>query len=325
MSPAIALRHRLQNGVQALLLLAGMALLLGAIGWFVAGTAGVAGVLLVGSAFLLVSPRISPRFVLRMYSARPLAPAEAPELFRIVLGLSHRAGLPRVPQLFYIPSAVLNAFSVGRQGEAAVALTDGILRSLSRRELRGVLAHEIAHVQANDIWIMGIADSIGRLVWLGSLFGQALLIVNLPILLMGARTLPWWPILLLLAAPTASALLQFGLSRTREFDADLAAAEFTGDPAGLAQALDKLERAQRGLFERLFLPRGRAQPSLLRSHPATEDRIARLMALAAGPEAPETQAPPPRDHDPSHSTLLLPNDWPVIVHAPTRRWHGIWY
>jgi heat shock protein HtpX len=217
----------------------------------------------------------------------------------------------------------MNAFSVGRRGEAAIALTDGLLRNLSRRELTGVLAHEIAHVQANDIWIMGIADSMGRLVWLGSLFGQVLLLVNLPLWFAGGHTLPWWPIVLLMAAPSLSALLQLGLSRAREFDADVSAAELTGDPEGLALSLDKLERAQHGWFERIFLPRGRqSQPSLLRTHPATEERIERLLALdQARRRGDEEEIPTP----PEWRIGLLPDGWPVITRRPSRHWHGMWW
>jgi heat shock protein HtpX len=320
MTPPGAIPHRIRNGAQALLLLGGMGALVAWVGWFVAGTAGTAGFLVIGLSFLLVSPRLSPRLILRLYGARQLTPWEAPGLFELLETLSRRAELPAAPRLYYIPSAILNAFSVGRGAEAAIAVTDGLLRGMPRRELAGVLAHELAHVRHNDIWIMGLADSVSRLVWLGSLFGQALLLVNLPMLLLDREALPWWPILLLLAAPTIGALLQLGLSRNREFEADLTAASLTGDPRGLALALDKLEQARQGLFERILLPgRREAQPSLLRTHPATEERIERLLALE---RAEEREIPEPVVEIP---VTFIPEDWPAVTRRPARRWHGVWY
>jgi heat shock protein HtpX len=110
--------------------------------------------------------------------------------------------------------------------------------------------------------------------------GGLLLIINLPLLLLGRAQVSWTFILLLLFAPTVATLLQLGLSRAREYDADLEAAELTGDPAGLASGLNKLEHQGAGLWERIFMPGRRLpEPSLLRSHPPTEERVRRLLAL----------------------------------------------
>jgi heat shock protein HtpX len=316
-----SLAHRLLNGAQALALLIGMGLLLAWVGWFVAGTVGLGGFLAMGLAFLFVSPRFSPRLILRLYRARPLMSGEVPGLLRLVEALAVRAELTALPRLFYIASPVMNAFTVGRRANASLALTDGLLRNLTARELTGVLAHEIAHVRHNDIWIMGLADSASRLVWLGSLFGQALLIINLPLVLLDQVMLPWLPILILLAAPTLSALLQLGLSRNREFEADRVAAQLTGDPRGLALALDKLERYQRGLFERILLPgRREPQPSLLRTHPSSEERIRRLLELERD-LAPEPAAAFALADWPE----FFPADWPTITRPAARRWSGVWY
>jgi heat shock protein HtpX len=192
-----------------------------------------------------------------------------------------------VPRLYYVPSAMLNAFAVGSPRDAAIALTDGILRHLDLRELTGVLAHEISHVRNRDLWLMNLADLTGRLTRMMSLLGFGLLIIGLPMWLGGAGHLPWLLLPLLMFAPQLTVLLQLALSRSREFDADLDAAGLTGDPAGLASALVKLERHQRGLWERILLPGHRLpEPSLLRSHPPTEERIARLAALSGAAAEP---------------------------------------
>jgi heat shock protein HtpX len=179
---------------------------------------------------------------------------------------------------------MLNGFAVGRPGDAVIALTDGLLRSMTLRELAGVLAHETSHIRNNDLWLMGLADLVGRLTRLMTLAGLLLLILALPMWWAGVSNLPWLVIPLLLFAPQLTTLFELALSRAREFEADLDAAGLTGDPAGLASALAKLERAQRSPWERLLLPGYRLpEPSLLRSHPATEQRIARLRALEAAP------------------------------------------
>jgi heat shock protein HtpX len=223
-----------------------------------------------------------------MYRARPVSRLEFPIGHAVLDTLTERAGLPSRPVLHVLPSNLLNAFAVGRPDESAVCFTDALLRSLSRREFAGVLAHEISHIRNEDIKVMAIADMVSRFTSALSTFGMIALFLNLPALLFGSGPgLPWLGILLLLAAPTVGGLLQLALSRTREFDADLGAVMLTGDPDGLASALVKLERAQRRNWEGMVLPGGRIpDPSLLRSHPRTQDRIARLMALKQSPELP---------------------------------------
>ncbi len=143
-----------------------------------------------------------------------------------------------------------------------------------------MLAHEMGHVRRNDGWIMGMADIVSQMVNVMSWIGFFLLVINLPMLLLGIFPVPWLAILILILAPTLSSLLQLALSRTREFDADLEAVRLTGDPRGLASGLAKLERLSRSWFERIFLPGRRIpEPSLLRTHPVTEERIKRLQEL----------------------------------------------
>ncbi len=273
-------RHKLRNLLQSALLLGGMVGLLTVCGWLLFGPDGVVGMAAGAALALVFGPRISPHMVLRLYAARELAPDQLPAVFDVLARLTGRGGLERMPHLHYIRSPMLNAFTVGDRRDAAIALTDGILRRLDLRELAGVLAHEISHVRNRDLWLMSLADLTGRLTRVMTLLGLALVIVGLPLWLGGGAHPPGLLILLLLFAPQLTILLQLALSRAREFDADLDAAGLTGDPAGLISALAKLERHQQGLWEQILMPGYRLpEPSLLRSHPSTAERIARLEAL----------------------------------------------
>lgn len=281
MNPANARRHRLGNALQSVLLVAAMAGLLGLLGWVVAEIQGLIVAIVACLLVALLGPRISPRLVLRMYRAGVIRAQQAPRLYAILQELSRRAGLSRMPQLYYIPSPMLNAFAVGDRDNAAIAMTDGLLRNLDERELTGVLAHELSHVRHNDMWVMNLADIIGRMTVALSQFGLFMLFFGLPLVLLGAIDISLPMVLLLIFAPTLTALLQLALSRTREYDADLGAVELTGDLPGMIAALRKLERRQGGWMERIFMPgRRQPEPALLRTHPQTEERIARLRELA---------------------------------------------
>jgi heat shock protein HtpX len=313
MQDPVYTRHRIRNLIQTTVLIVGMMGVLGLSAHLIFGekaffwAAGMMGLALV------LAPRISPAMVLRMYGARPLDPREAPQLHRIVEALARRAGLENAPRLYRVHSTMMNAFAVGDRRSAAIAVTDGLLANLSLRELAAVLGHEIAHVRNGDLHVMMLADLVTRITDSLSLTGQILILVNLPLLAAAGYTISWTGLLLLVFAPTISALLQLALSRTREFDADLEAARLTGDPQALASALDKLERMQAGWIERIFTPMPRIpDPSLLRTHPPTEERIRRLMELdprtlpppllaTAGPVVytrPQRDPPPPRRHFP---------------------------
>lgn len=272
-------RHKLRNLAQSVVLLGGMAGLVSLCAWTLVGLQGLAWILAGAVLGLVLGPRVSPRLVLALYRGRELGPRQFPEGVELLHRLAARAELPRAPRLYYIPSAMLNAFAVGRRDDAVIAVTDGLLRAMSLRELAGVLAHELSHIRNNDLWIMSLADTISRLTVFMSYAGMLLLVFGLPYILIGGGSVPWLLVPLLVFAPTIASLLQLALSRAREFDADLDAAGLTGDPVGLAAALEKLERGG-GLWERLLLPGRRApDPSLLRSHPATEERIKRLLEL----------------------------------------------
>jgi heat shock protein HtpX len=202
-------RHKLQNLLQFVLLLGGMVGLLAVCGWLLFGPDGVVGMGLGAALALAFAPRLSPHRVLRLYRARELTRHQLPPVHHVLARLSERAGLERMPRLYYVPSAMLNAFAVGSPKDAAIALTDGILRHLDLRELTGVLAHEISHVRNHDLWLMNLADLTGRLTRIMSLLGFGLLIIGLPIWLGGAGHLPWLLVPLLVFAPQLTVLLSW--------------------------------------------------------------------------------------------------------------------
>lgn len=279
MNGKIARWHTIINRLQALLLIVAMFGLLALLGWLIWGGDSIIWLLLFGALLVMFNPAISPQLIMRLYRAEQLIPAQAPVLFRIINELSRRAELPNTPNLYYLPSSMVNAFAVGNRRQAAIGLTDGLLNVLDTREVIAILAHEISHIQHNDLWLMGMADLFSRVTSLLSLFGQLLLLVNLPLILLSGVGINWLAILILILAPALSSLAQLGLSRVREFNADLSAVRLSGDPEGLAMALSKVER-QVSLVERILLPGRRTpNPSILRTHPPTEARIRRLLDL----------------------------------------------
>ena len=311
--------HRLLNGVQTALLLAAAGALVGGLAWQLGGR----GPALVACGMLLLAywsaPRISPAIVLRAFHARPLDPGAVPELQRVVTELARRAGLPAAPVLYYVPSDVLNAFAVGHPRRSAIALSDGLLRRLGPRELAGVLAHEIAHLANGDLRLLGFADLASRATGTLSQIGLLLALLNLPLVLVGARAVSWWTILLLLYAPTLSTLVQLALSRTREHDADAEAARLLGDPRPLISALHRIEQWRGRLLRELLVPGTQRlpDPSWLRTHPATAERQRRLLELAPG-------HPPSRDPWRPAEASVAPPLGPEPLRA---RWHrtGLWY
>ncbi|PSJ62190.1 peptidase M48 Ste24p [Mesorhizobium soli] len=274
-------RNRMANTMHTWLLGAAGLFLLAVTAWAFGGPTGMICALIFGAISMAAIRRITPQMVLSMYKARPVSPETFPAGLRIVSELSRRAGLPSIPKLHIIPSQMMNAFAVGRREDSAIAITDALARNLSTRELAGVLAHEMSHIANEDVKVMAFADMVARFTSIMSTVGLFSLFFNIGGFVGGTgHHVPWLGVIVLLLAPTIGGLLQMALSRTREFDADLGAATLTGDPDGLASALTKLEQAQGRRWESLLLPGGRIpDPSVLRTHPRTEDRIARLMAL----------------------------------------------
>lgn len=309
-------RHKLRNLAHSALLLCGMVALLYLITWLLLGPDLALWALAGWAIALFWAPRLSPGIVMRMYRARELAPEAFPAGHDMIRTLAARAGLSRLPRLYYIPSAALNSFTLGSKGDAVISVTDGLLRSLTLRELGGVLAHEISHIRNNDLWVMSLADSISRLTSFFSFAGVILLFFSIPMMLLQASLAPLVVSVVLIVAPTFASLLQLALSRAREFDADLEAAGLTEDPEGLASALRKLEQHQAGLWERVFLPGRRIpDPSLFRSHPTTAERVERLLSLF-----PKERRP----FGPSDRPALGADVRPVTG-RPRWRYNGLWY
>jgi len=279
------LDQKLNNWLHSALLLLAMAAVLAAVGWLLGGGDGMLWTFISGVLAIMFGTGAPPEFILRLYGARRLSYHEAPYLHSKLGELADRAALINTPQLYYVAKEAPNAFTVGTPRNAAVALTDGLLRRLDSRELAGILAHEVSHIGNNDTWILGLAGKMRYLTHLLSLFGQLLILVNIPLALFGKASISWFALLLIIAAPAMMDLLQLAFSRTREFDADLEAARLTKDPYGLASALARLE--PQGIFGRVFpgaFP-GNAY-SLFRTHPHTAERIRRLISLAGESRSP---------------------------------------
>ncbi|EMV2808019.1 M48 family metalloprotease [Escherichia coli] len=308
----VGARHRWLNRLQTALLVLTLPGIAAVAGSLLLDDGGLWLALAAAGFTLLLEPAAASGLTLRLYGARPLYPDEAPDLWAVLRELAARAGLPAVPVPHYVPSGVVNAFATGSKHHAAIALTDGLLRSLTPRELTGVLGHEIAHIANEDLRVMGLADSISRLTHLLALLGQLAIVLSLPALLLGVAEVNWPALLLLAVAPQLALLAQLGLSRVREFDADRLAAELTGDPHGLASALAKIERVSRSWRAWLLPGWGNPEPSWLRTHPATAERIERLLELAPPPAMP-----------PFPSARFVPE---VTVSPRPPRWRtgGLW-
>ena len=321
LDPEVREAHRRQNNIQTFALLGGIALLLAvpvALIWGPIGLAFVAG--LVGVTFL-GARQVPPELIMRAYQARPVTADAAPGLVHILDVLSERAALKERPALFVIPSLTLNAFATGSPGHAAIGITEGLVRKLSMQELAAVLAHEISHIRNNDLTVMAIADIASRIVQGMSYAAVFFLAINMVSLLVdGEASISWLAILILYLAPVLSSLMQLALSRTREYDADLEAAVLTGDPSWLISALQRLERQTGAFWEDLMFPvpgRRTPQPSLLRTHPPTAERVARLKAL-------DNRRDLPRIDVREAPYISVVSAGPIAM-RPRYRFPGIWY
>ena len=276
------------NTLRTGLLLAAMTALFLGVGFLLAGEMGILIALGLAIAMNGFAYWNADKLVLRMYKAREVDARSAPEFHSIVSELAQRAGLP-MPKTYIVDNPQPNAFATGRNPEnAAVAATTGLLQNLSREEVAGVMAHELAHVRNRDTLIMTvtavIAGAIGMLANFALFFGGNR---NNPLGLVGT-------IALMFLAPMAAALVQMAISRTREYGADKGGAEISGNPLWLASALEKLERGSRSIDNQaaednpasahIFIINplhAHKHDNLFATHPATENRIAALRALAS--------------------------------------------
>lgn len=174
--------HRTLNLLHTWLLAAGSLGLLAVTAYVFAGGAGVLIALVFGTLTVALVGRVSPKMVLSMYQAEPVSRQRFPEGHAIMDELARRASLPAVPKLHVVPSRMLNAFAVGRREDSAIAITDGLIRALSLRELAGVLAHEVSHIAHEDLRVMAFADMVSRYTSFMSTFGILTLFVNLSLI-----------------------------------------------------------------------------------------------------------------------------------------------
>ncbi len=279
------------NWFKTTVLFAAILALFMTIGGLIGGREGMLMALLLGGGMNVFAYWFSDKMVLRMYNAQPVDETSSPYLYNMVRELAGRAQLP-MPRVYLIDEAQPNAFATGRNPEnAAVAATTGIVSLLSERELRGVMAHELAHVKHRDILTSTIAATLA---------GAISALANFA-MFFGGRDEEGRPanavvsIIVAIIAPLAAMLIQMAISRAREFEADRGGAEISGDPLALASALGKIDAYARGIP----FPTAEAHPAtaqmmimnplagggvdtLFSTHPKTAERIARLEAMARG-------------------------------------------
>lgn len=272
------------NGIRTAALMAALMALFLLIGEAVAGRTGMIFALVFGLGVNFFSYWYSDKLVLGMYRATQIERSDAPQLYDIVDELRQKAGLP-MPRVYVIPSDQPNAFATGRNPEnAAVAVTNGIVRMLTPAELEGVLGHELAHVKNRDILTSSIAAAVGASITMLARFG----------FFFGGRDREGGAIgalLTLILAPIAAVLIQMAISRVREFSADRDGAHIAGSPRSLASALQKLQHGSEVIpmdaepttahmfIVNPFAGLGGGIRSLFSTHPSTEERIRRLMEL----------------------------------------------
>lgn len=279
------------NMLKTGLLLTGLTLILVWIGNLLGGQTGIIVALVFAAIMNLGSYWFSDRLVIAMTGAQPLSEQEAPQLYQMLREMTHRANMP-MPRLYLIPEMQPNAFATGRDPQrGVVAVTQGLLQRMNYDEVKGVIAHELAHIKNRDTLIMAVAATIaGAISALAQMFYYTTL-------LFGSRDErggnPLAALALVIVAPIAAMIVQMAISRAREYEADKVGAEIAGTPLGLASALRKLEAAA------LRIPNEHAQPAtahmyivnplsggglmaLFSTHPPVAERVRRLEAMARG-------------------------------------------
>jgi heat shock protein HtpX len=281
------------NTIKTVGLMTFLMVLFVAIGGALGGRGGMVMAILFATVMNVGMYWFSDKIVLRMYKAQPVTESEAPEIYAIVHTLVQRAGMP-MPKVYVIPDETPNAFATGRNPEhAVVAVTHGITRLLSREELTGVIAHELAHIKHRDMLTGTIVATIAGAISMLAQMAQWSMIFG------GGRRdddeggSPIVAIVMMIVAPIAAMLVQMAISRTREFEADKGGAGIAGSPSGLANALLKLEKGSQ------IIPMHDAKPAtahmfivnpltggglfkLFSTHPPIEERVKRLNEMARG-------------------------------------------
>jgi len=281
----------MMNTLKTMVLLVTLTVLFIFIGALLGGRSGMTIALFIALAMNFFAYWFSDKIVLRMYGAREVSEAEAPELYSIVRTLSQKAGLP-IPKVYIIDADQPNAFATGRNPRhGAVAVTTGIMRLLDRNELAGVISHELAHIKNRDILVSTIAATIaGAISYLAQMAQWAMIF--------GGRRdddeggNPIAALVMMIVAPIAAMLVQLAISRTREYGADAGGARIVGNPLYLANALKKLHYASQRIpleanpaTSHMFIVNplsGGGFAKLFSTHPPIEERIARLEAMARG-------------------------------------------
>ncbi len=281
------------NRVKSVMLLTLLSLILMAIGGVVGGQNGAMAMFLISLAINFYTYWNSDKMALRAYNAQPLSESQVPELYELVRELCRKAELP-MPRLYVIPTDVPNAFATGRNPEhAAVAVTEGILSMLNRDEIAGVISHELSHVKHRDTLIMTLSASIATAISYIANIAQWAAIFGTARDEDGNRSNPIALIVTIVVAPLAASLIQFALSRSREYMADASGARISGKPLALASALLKLDDyahhrvipdakpATIGLFIINPLAGVGGMANLFSTHPSTEERVKKLREIAA--------------------------------------------
>ena len=310
------------NHLKTFMLLAALTALFVGIGYLIGGATGMLIALAFAGVMNLVSYWNADRIVLSMYRAQVVDEAHPDAMVRTyvadVAQMARDAGLPR-PRIAIIPSEQPNAFATGRDpAHAAVCATEGLLRALTREEIRGVMAHELAHVKNRDTLTMTVTATVA---------GAISALANFALFFGGDRDRPGGLIgtlAIMLLAPIAAALVQMAISRGREYEADRVGAEISGDPEALARALQKIEGWSRRIMNptaernpasgQLFIINplaGKGADNLFSTHPATGNRVKALMELAGRIGGGRTAfAPVPRAPEASTGVPVTPSPRP---------------